>query len=116
MVGLIDVTPTIRELLGLPVGPDIDGASLVPALLGDTPPSDATRLETLQPWLAFGWSPLRAVRTARWKLIDAPRPELYDLQRDPEETRNVIEQHDTEAQRLREQLAPIASDLSIIAN
>src|SRR6185503_7430766 len=66
--------------------------------------------------LAFGWSPLRAVRTPRWKLIDAPRPELYDLQRDPEETRNVIEQHDTEAQRLRGQLAPIASDLSIIAN
>jgi arylsulfatase A-like enzyme len=41
MVRLVDVTPTIRDLLGLPVGPDVDGASLLPALLGDTPPSDA---------------------------------------------------------------------------
>ena len=113
MVGLIDVAPTIYELLGLPVGRDVDGASLVPALLGDTPPADATRLETLQPWLAFGWSPLRAVRTAQWKLIDAPRPELYDLRRDPEETRNVIDQHEAEAHRLRGELAPVASNRSL---
>jgi choline-sulfatase len=116
MVGLVDVTPTIRDLLGLPVGPDIDGASFVPALLSDTPPADTVRLETLQPWIAFGWSPLRAVRTAQWKLIDAPRPELYDLQRDPEETRNVIAQHDAEAQRLRDELPPFASDRSSIAD
>ncbi|MGH7895071.1 MAG: tetratricopeptide repeat protein, partial [Candidatus Binatia bacterium] len=110
MVGLVDVAPTIYDLLGLPVARDVDGASLVPALLGDTPPSRATRLETLQPWLAFGWSALRAVRTAQWKLIDAPHPELYDLRRDPDETRNVIDQHADEALRLRDELAPIESD------
>jgi arylsulfatase A-like enzyme/Tfp pilus assembly protein PilF len=115
MVGLVDVVPTIHELLGLPAARDVDGASLVPALVNDAPPADVVQLETLQPWLTFGWSPLRAVRTARWKLIDAPHPELYDLRRDPEETRNVIDQHADEAARLRTGLAPLASDRGTMA-
>jgi arylsulfatase A-like enzyme len=41
----------------------------------------------------FGWSPLRMVRDTRLKYIDAPRPELYDLEADP------FEQHDISSQR-----------------
>ena len=41
----------------------------------------------------FGWSPLRMVRDTRWKFIDAPRAELYDLDTDP------FELHDIAAQR-----------------
>jgi Flp pilus assembly protein TadD len=33
------------------------------------------------------------VRRGRWKLIDAPRPELFDLAADPHETRNVAAEH-----------------------
>jgi tetratricopeptide (TPR) repeat protein len=33
-------------------------------------------------------APLRAVRDERYKLIDAPRPELYDLARDPGESQD----------------------------
>lgn len=35
---------------------------------------------------------LFALRTGRFKLIDAPRPELYDLRLDPFEERNIFEQ------------------------
>ena len=39
----------------------------------------------------LGWSPLRAVRTSRWKFIEAPRPELYDLESDPGELHNRVD-------------------------
>jgi choline-sulfatase len=45
--------------------------------------------ETLVPQLYVNWAPLRAVVEERWKYIEAPRPELYDLSTDPGETRNV---------------------------
>jgi tetratricopeptide (TPR) repeat protein len=38
----------------------------------------------------FGWSELSSMRLASTKLISAPAPELYDLQRDPGETVNVL--------------------------
>ena len=38
-------------------------------------------VESRRPWLSYGWSPLRAVRHGAWKLIAAPRPELYNLDR-----------------------------------
>ena len=45
--------------------------------------------EALYPLHHYGWSDLRAWRAGRYKVIDAPRPELYDLERDPEETKNL---------------------------
>jgi choline-sulfatase len=45
--------------------------------------------ETLAPRLDFGWSDLRAWRRGRHKYVRAPRPELYDLEDDPEESRNL---------------------------
>ena len=45
------------------------------------------------PKINMGWSELRAIRTDRWKYVRAPRPELYDLQHDPAEARNIIATH-----------------------
>jgi arylsulfatase A-like enzyme/Tfp pilus assembly protein PilF len=50
---------------------------------------------------AYGWSPLEAVFDGRWKLIVAPRPELYDLGSDPGETRNLLNGRREEARRLK---------------
>ena len=38
----------------------------------------------------FGWSELASLRRSASKLIAAPSPELYDLDRDPGETVNVL--------------------------
>jgi predicted Zn-dependent protease len=57
--------------------------------------------------LRFGWAPLRSVRAEGFKFIEAPRPELYDLQSDPEELLNRYEPWNARVQRLREQLAEI---------
>jgi tetratricopeptide (TPR) repeat protein len=56
--------------------------------------SDLARIRADFPALAnrAGWSDLRALRSGRHKVIDAPRPELYDLERDPGETMNLFEE------------------------
>src|SRR6185503_9058389 len=45
--------------------------------------------ESLFARLRLGWAPLHGWRTARFKLIDAPRPELFALEADRGETRNA---------------------------
>jgi tetratricopeptide (TPR) repeat protein len=42
-------------------------------------------MESLTPFLDFGWAPLHALRRRDDKLILAPRPEYYDLRSDPGE-------------------------------
>ena len=49
----------------------------------------------------MNWAPLRALRDERYKLIDAPRPELYDLQSDPGESRNLYASEPQRARALR---------------
>ena len=98
---LLDVTPTVLDLLGLPPLPGLDGTSLGPILAGRQTPAEPAYLETYQPWLSYGWSPLRAVRHRGFKLIDAPRPELYALDADPGEERNLIAAEPARAAELR---------------
>ncbi|HEX3131915.1 MAG TPA: sulfatase-like hydrolase/transferase [Thermoanaerobaculia bacterium] len=57
--------------------------------------------ESRFPLTAYGWSPLEAVFDGRWKLIVAPRPELYDLGADPGERRNLLNDRREEARRLK---------------
>lgn len=87
---LVDLAPTVLDLTGLPPLEGTDGVSLVPTLEGAEQEIPPAYLETRQPWITYGWSPLEAVRTERWKLVLAPRPELYDLMADPQEATNRI--------------------------
>lgn len=57
-------------------------------------------METFRPRLARNWCELRGVRTDRWKLIEGPGLELYDLSVDPKETENVIAQYGAVADSL----------------
>lgn len=102
---LVDVAPTMLALLGLPPLADADGTSLEPVLAGREAPELAAHLETLHPWLTYGWAPLRALRTAERKLVAAPRPELYDLVADPGEERNLHDERPDEVRALGETLA-----------
>jgi len=46
-------------------------------------------METLVPFLDFGWSPLFGLRRLADSYVLAPRPEYYDLARDPGESTNL---------------------------
>ena len=72
---LIDVMPTVLELLGLPV-PRMNGASLVGVEAESIRETREVYAEAMYP-LRFGWSALRSLRADRFKFIDAPRAELY---------------------------------------
>jgi arylsulfatase A-like enzyme/Flp pilus assembly protein TadD len=98
---LIDVAPTVLELLRFPPPDGIDGVSLAALFSGRDRSGAPAYVETYQPWLSYGWSPLRAVRSDGWKFIDAPRPELYDLRSDPGETRNRWDESPEQAHRLK---------------
>ena len=85
-VGHADLAPTLLDLVGVPVAESMDGQSLV-----HTPPEDRPLyFEALDASLTRGWAPLRGLIRGRWKLIDLPDPELYDLADDPGELRNRI--------------------------
>jgi arylsulfatase A-like enzyme len=101
---LVDVVPTVLELLGEPAAEGLDGVSLVPTLAGGTQPAEAVYLETRLPWVYFGWAPLTAVVEGGWKLIRAPRPELYDLGSDPGETDNRVDTDRRGARELADRL------------
>lgn len=110
VVGTIDVAPTLLELAHLHdlLSRQFQGTSLVSDILGKG--SGSARpvySETYYPRDSFGWSELACLTTERFKYIQAPRPELYDLAHDPEELRNLYGENSALAAALREQLKGI---------
>ncbi|MFQ5744172.1 MAG: sulfatase-like hydrolase/transferase, partial [Acidobacteriota bacterium] len=99
-VRLIDIAPTILELLELPPEPGFHGGSLVPFFRGSAP-SRPAYAETIFPRTHFGWQELYALRDEGHKYILAPRPELYDLSVDPGEHRNLVDGEPQRAAAMR---------------
>lgn len=111
----IDVAPTALELAGVEVPSWMEGRSLAP-LLRDGEPAD-WREEFLVEYYSDEVFPrtremgYRAVRTGRYKYIRYEElrgmDELYDLERDPHEMRNLLagqEAAEYRIRRLRERL------------
>jgi arylsulfatase A-like enzyme/Flp pilus assembly protein TadD len=103
-VRLIDIAPSILDMLGLPVPSEIQGTSLLPYLAGREKKDLSTYLETYFPRENYGWSELIGFVDGDWKYIKAPRPELYNLRTDPEETVNAIVQESKQAREMRSRL------------
>ena len=92
---LIDVAPTILDFLHIPAPAGFAGRSLL-----DRSPR-AVVAESTHAHDAFGWSPLRSIRTGDYKFIDAPTPELYNLAADPREQTNLARLDAGRAQSMR---------------
>jgi choline-sulfatase len=100
----IDVLPTLLDYAGQKLRTDLDGRTLRPALEGRAMDDAPTYAESLYSEREFGWAPLHAWRTARLKLIDAPRPELYDLEQDAGELKSRAEEDTARASELQRRL------------
>src|SRR5262249_6919536 len=86
----VDVMPTALDLLGIPPPQGISGATLVPLMTGARRELGLDAYsEAMYPLHHYGWSDLHALRAGRYKIIDAPRPELFDMDRDPQEATNL---------------------------
>ena len=88
-VTLADVAPTVMRALGSPM-PDVDGIDLSPTFSRTPLPQRELYAESFAPLVEFGWAPLRSVRAGNWKVIAAPKPELFDVATDPGEQVNAI--------------------------
>ena len=112
-VSSVDVFPTVLGLAGIDVTEPVHGRSLLSAMLHPRPDTDAYAYgESMTPNLQFGWSALQCLRSTRYKLIKAPRPELYDLSLDPAEQTNVYLRNPTVAHELLEKLDRLIADTS----
>lgn len=93
LVSTVDLAPHLLGLLGAGSAKekaeagDAGGALASGRRLGDARQAFS---ETHMPANAYGWAPLAAVTDAGYRLIRAPKPELYDLTADPGERRNVV--------------------------
>ena len=105
----IDVLPSLLDYAGLKPRPEIEGRSLRPAIEGREMSDAPAYAETLYPQREFGWAPLFAWRTARHKMIEAPRPELYDLEKDPGETANRAGSENARLAEMRQKLEVVLS-------
>lgn len=107
----VDLMPTVLDLMGIPAPAGIRGVSLTPLMTGARSSMDLEGYaEALYPLHHFGWSELRAWRVGRYKAIDAPRPEFYDLARDPHETTNLYAERRTVADGMIAKLREIEQD------
>jgi len=108
-VSTVDVMPTALDLLGLPPQDGIDGHSLARFVLDPAATEERVAYaETYFPRFHYGWQHLRAVRDGRFKYIEAPRPELYDLREDPGESRNLFASMAARGQAMHRRLEEIA--------
>ena len=87
VVGLVDIFPTILDLLSIRDEVPRDGISL---RLAREKPGRAIYMETMMAYLDNGWAPLHALRRREDKYIFAPRPEYYRLADDPRESENRL--------------------------
>jgi arylsulfatase A-like enzyme/lipoprotein NlpI len=105
LTSLADLMPTVLHVLKIDVPSQVQGVNLLP-LMSPKKTEESRNLyaETFLPRLHFNWSELRAVETERYHFIDAPKPELYDLSKDPGETQNLYAEKKAVAEEMRARL------------
>jgi arylsulfatase A-like enzyme/Tfp pilus assembly protein PilF len=127
-VSLVDLMPTVLGAVGLEVPSQVQGRSLLPQIRDardrdDLHGNDLHRDdqagrdrvlygETYLPRLHFNWSELRASENTKYHFIDAPRPELYDLAKDPGEVHNLFTEKKAVAEEMRAKLTGMIRDYS----
>jgi len=111
----IDIMPTILHLINTEIPEGVQGESLLSLILGENDENILSAYsETYWPRYHYGWSELKSIREGRYKFIDVPKPELYDISVDPGELNNLIESEKKIAQRMKKDLATLIDKFSSI--
>ncbi len=112
-VSLVDIFPTVFALAGIPASTRVHGRSLLPLMYRRADPQQVYAYgESMAPNLQYGWSALHSLRSSRYKFISAPRPELYDLTNDPEESTNIADREQMIARDMSRELDHLIDETS----
>ena len=113
-VGLIDVAPTLLDLVGVTHSDMRDGQSMIAAPPARRAPERTVYAETRYPRFHFGWSDLTSAVDGRYQYIRAPRGELYDMASDPGERTNLAGTKQSAAASLDAWLARTTAGAAIV--
>jgi arylsulfatase A-like enzyme/tetratricopeptide (TPR) repeat protein len=112
-VRIIDIFPTILEIASIIPPAETQGRSLLPLMFRPHEEEDEFAYsESMSPNLQFGWSSMHSLRTTQYKYIDAPKAELFDLTRDPDEQTNLLQQYPDIVRKMKDTLDHLMEETS----
>jgi tetratricopeptide (TPR) repeat protein len=103
-VRLIDIMPTVLDMLLLTNPEKIQGESLLPYIERRKRDDLSSYIETFYPRENYGWSELIGLISGNWKYIRAPKEELYNLRSDPNEEKNAFSSSEKIASEMKRNL------------
>ncbi|MCK5058413.1 MAG: sulfatase-like hydrolase/transferase [Candidatus Aminicenantes bacterium] len=109
-VRLIDIMPSILDILKIEVPDVVQGTTLLPYIKAGKSEDLPTYLETVYPKDFFGWSDLSGLVDGPWKYIRAPKPELYNLIEDPGEEKNLFTSQNKRARLMANKLTKLVKE------
>jgi len=109
----IDIMPTVLNATGGNIPESVQGESFLSLLMGEEDETERLAYsETYWPRYHYGWSELKLLRKGQYKFIDAPRPELYDVYKNPSETENLINAKASLGIEMKRELDALIADYS----
>lgn len=111
-ISLVDFAPAVMRLLGFEFedATDMDLSAVLGMKEGDRKTSPVY-FKAAHPFYNYNWSPLFGVIEGDLKLIEGPKPELYDLVKDPRERNDIHGQHVEKVKRMRSGMGKMISQM-----
>lgn len=106
-VQLVDVVPTIMERTGVKVAGNLAGRSLLDFATGKTSERRHVYSETYYPRFHFGWADQHSVIDGLRHYIHSPKAQLFNLEEDFAETKNVLTEDRRTLFAMRSSIMPL---------
>ncbi|MCK5055007.1 MAG: sulfatase-like hydrolase/transferase [Candidatus Aminicenantes bacterium] len=104
-VNLVDLMPTVLDLLGMQIPGEVQGRSFLPMMKGKEEAEERTfYFESIYGNEEFNWAPITGMITGDYKYISLPEPEFYNLKSDKGERKNIFREKFNMARKYDEKL------------